>query len=198
MVATISSLVKVAPRQWLISWTGFSVATVGSAASVGGVLGAMSPWRIDGPTLINSLAIAALAVLAAAVDSGLVPLAYPRSGSSVPQGWWRDFGPTKGALAYGAVLGLGISTFVPVISFYWLLMVAFLGGLKVGLAVGVSYGIGRAAPVAVGSVAVLAGMSVGRVSGWPLGAAKPILRQLVGWTVGVSGVALGAVVVVCR
>ena len=167
MVSTIAPLVKVAGRQWLASTAAF-VGACAVAGAAGGLLlgsiGALLPT--DGRT--SSTALAVLAGVAAPLEVGALGR-VPLLAGSVPQSWWVSLGPHRGALAYGGVLGLGITTAVPFVAFYVLMIAALLAGPLAGAFIGCAYGLARALPVPIASLAIWRGADNQKVSDWALG-----------------------------
>ena len=181
MVGTIAPLVKVAKRQWLVSTTLYFGGSVGAgivvmllAAAVGRVLGL--PAEADRLPLVVSIA----AGIGAVVDLRLLPVGVPTLQRSVPQHWWIEYGPSRAALAYGSVLGLGVTTFVPVATFYALLLAAACQGPMNAAAIGATYGFTRALPVLASSTLMALGFDDRMIGRWPLGWPRSFLRRACG------------------
>jgi len=139
MIGTIGSLVEEASdrRRWPLAAGLYTAACLGTAAVLGGALGATgllarglacggigcAAWPSVGAWLIGMLAIAY-----AASDLGLVPLPRPTLAHAVPVWWWRRWSPYAAALAYGGALGLGLTTRIYFGAFYVLCALAILQG----------------------------------------------------------------------
>lgn len=176
MVGTIAPLVQVARRQWLISTGSFVLASIMGGSAVGVLLGVMgNVLPISMPTSAGAWLLAAVAVVLALVELRVLPLKVPTLYRSVPQHWWIRYGPTRAALAYGGILGMGITTFVPLASFYLIPLAAILLGPADGGIIGASYGLGRALPVPLASLAMASGVSPSVVGRWVM---APGRRQL--------------------
>jgi hypothetical protein len=139
MIGTIGSLVEEASdrRRWPLAVGLYAAACTGAAALLGAALGAMGhlarglacdaagcTWfPFGGAWLVGTLAIAY-----AAADLGLVRLPRPTLMHAVPVTWWRRWRPYGAALAYGAALGLGLTTRIHFGAFYVLCALAVLQG----------------------------------------------------------------------
>src|SRR4051812_8190524 len=155
MIATIGSLVEEASdrRRWLLAASLYAAACTGAAALLGAALGAIghfargfacaapscSWFPSAGAWLVGTLAIAY-----AAADLGLIRLPRPTLMHAVPVTWWRRWRPYGAALAYGAALGLGLTTRIHFGAFYVLCALAVLQGDPVrGLLLMGTYGAAR-------------------------------------------------------
>lgn len=160
MISTISPLVQEDRRQWILSTTLFATASAaGGAATFGaaGVAGFIALASFS--PLIRWVLFSAIAFVLVASGLELSKIRLPMNHRSVPRQWWRNWGPNKGALAYGFGLGLGVTTVIPFESFYLLLAWALCATSPVyGLVLGIVYGLSRALPV-VGASAVLVRMN---------------------------------------
>jgi len=139
MIGTIGSLVEEASdrRRWPLAAGLYIAACLGMAALLGAALGAIghlahglvcggagcSWFPLAGACLIGTLAIAY-----AASDLGLIRLPRPTLMHAVPVTWWRLWRPYGAALAYGAALGLGLTTRIHFGAFYVLCALAVLQG----------------------------------------------------------------------
>src|SRR5438552_2517533 len=86
-----------------------------------------------------------LAIAYAFSDSGFFRLPRPRLMKAVPVMWWRWWRPYGGALAYGAALGLGVTTQIQFGAFYILCIWCILkGNLLYGAILIGLYGAARA------------------------------------------------------
>lgn len=166
MVGTIAPLVQRQRRQWIVSATAFSAAGSLSGGLAGTALAVVG--RATQPLHYHSahFVLPIIAVLVALLELRLVPLPLPTIHQSVPQAWWIRFGPTRGSLAYGAVLGLGVTTVIPFAGFYLILVAAFLAGLPGGTVIGFAYGLARTLPVWVASLPMATGRNPVVVGRW--------------------------------
>lgn len=166
MVGTIAPLVQRQRSQWLLSAISFSLASSLSAGLAGTLLAflgtSIQPLRHR--ALLLGISFVALSI--ALVELRLLPLTIPSVHRSVPQAWWVRYGPTQGALAYGAVLGLGVTTVIPFASFYLLLFLIVVLGFPAGILVGLAYGFGRSLPVWLASLAIALGADARGVGEW--------------------------------
>lgn len=165
MVATIGPLVKVAKVRWATSMLLFVTASTMSAMTLGLLLGLVGSLFSHGPST-PSVIVGVFALACALVEVRALPVTVPFCARSVPQSWWRRYGPVYGSVAYGAVLGIGVTTVIPFITFYFVLFAALLagpigGGLLLGL-----YGFARSLPVLIGSAAIALGLDIERVVMW--------------------------------
>lgn len=156
MVGTIGSLVQVAKRQWLVSTGVFLLASMLGGGILGLVLGELG--RFPRSVLAETprfWVVIIFACIAASVDVGILRISVFTRYHSVPQRWWIIYGPVRASIAYGIVLGIGVTTFIPFAGFYVLLTAISLFGLQPALAIGTSYGVGR------GIAVILASLSIG-------------------------------------
>jgi hypothetical protein len=139
MIGTIGSLVEEASdrRRWPLATSLYIVASLGTAALLGAALGAIGHLAHGlicggaGCTWLPPAAawwVGTLAIAYAAADLGLVRLPRPSLMPAVPVAWWRRWRPYGAALAYGAALGLGLTTRIHFGAFYVLCTLAVLGG----------------------------------------------------------------------
>src|SRR2546423_3554082 len=97
-------------RTWRVSSALFAGGAVAAAALVGLMLGAALP--AGGAAAAG--AVAALALLAAAAELGVLRWRLPQVRRQVPERWRERYPQPVAALAYGAGLGLGFATYLPV------------------------------------------------------------------------------------
>ena len=100
-------------RQWL-ALTGFAFGAIGVSALVGAALGAIG--AAVGAEL--SLVVAAIALVAAAREAGLVSFPLPQLRRQVPERWRFALPLPVWSVGYGAGLGAGFLTFQPVATFW--------------------------------------------------------------------------------
>ncbi len=159
MIGTIGSLVQETANRWrwLLSVSLYTIACVSAAVLLGAtlsVLGHLAGSALGRVPLCVWLTPAApwliglLAVGYAASDIGLIALPRPTLMFAVPVAWWRRWSPYKAALAYGAALGLGVTTAITFGSFYVLCAVCILrGDSAYGALLMGAYGAARAAAI---------------------------------------------------
>jgi hypothetical protein len=139
MIATIGSLVEEASdrRRWPLAVSLYAVACTGAAALLGAALGATGhlarglACAAPGCTWFPSAGawlVGTLAIAYAASDLGLIRLPRPTLMHAVPVTWWRRWRPHGAALAYGATLGLGLTTRIHFGAYYVLCALAVLQG----------------------------------------------------------------------
>ncbi len=159
MIATIGSLVQEIStrRRWLFAVTLYVLACSTTAMLLGGSLGAVGALghhlacHIDHCLVAGSsesvgvVIVGVLAVAYAGSDLGLVRLPRPYIMPAVPVTWWRRWRPYGAAVAYGAALGMGITTRIPFGTFYVLCAWCLLSGSAgYGAALLGTYGAARA------------------------------------------------------
>ncbi len=145
MLETFTPAVCGSRKRQIVAQVIFSVAAVTAAAALGLALG------YAGSLLGGRYALyvaAALALLGAAREAGLVRFRIPQSRRQVPEHWRFELPLPVWAGGYGAGLGAGFFTFQP-FSTYW---VACAGALALGKPVPAAlclslYGAGRAAMI---------------------------------------------------
>jgi hypothetical protein len=120
----------------------FAAGAVASAAVLGALLGAAGGALGAGSAVF---AAAALALLAAAREAGVLRLPLPQSRRQVPDRWRAELPLPVWAAGYGAGLGAGVFTYQPVSTFW----VAGAGALVLGRPLPAAacfslYGVGRA------------------------------------------------------
>jgi hypothetical protein len=144
MVETIVPVVN-GTRRWLSSIALFSAGAIGTAATLGLVLGAALPP--GGAAVVAAVAVFAL--VEAAGEAGLVRIPLPQLRRQVPERWRERYPQPLAALFYGAGLGLGFATYLPV-STLIVVAVAVTGllGAGDGAVVLGAFGAGRALALA--------------------------------------------------
>src|SRR5690349_6039802 len=90
---------------------------------------------------------AAIALLAAIADARGLPI-VPQIRRQLPEHWRRVMPMPVAAFLYGALLGLGFTTFVLSFGVWALAGISFaVGDPAAGIAIGLAFGVGRAIPV---------------------------------------------------
>ena len=140
MVETFTPAVCGSRRRQRLALAGFAVGALAASALVGAGLGALG--GLVGGEL--ALAAAALALLAAAREAGLLPLPLPQIRRQVPERWRAELPLPVWSVGYGAGLGAGFLTFQPVATFW----VACAAAVALGRPLAASlcftaYGLGR-------------------------------------------------------
>src|SRR5438309_6485954 len=150
MVETIAPVVH-GTRTWLASIALFTAGAVAAAAATGLLLGAALP---SGGRMPAGL-VAAVALALAAGELGLARVPRLQVRRQVPERWRERFPQPVTALLYGAGLGVGFATYLPVAT---LLAVAAgvlaLAGPMGGAAVLAGFGLGRTIVLAVATARV--------------------------------------------
>ena len=175
MVETIVPVVH-GTRTWLASLALFALAATASAALLGLALGALLPAGGGRAAAV----VALFALLEAAAELGLVRLPLPQLRRQVPQRWRERYPQPLAALLYGAGLGVGFATYLPVAT---LLVVAAgviaLAGPGAGAAVLAAFGLGRGLALAVATARVRSyEQAAGRVERMARLAGRRRLRRL--------------------
>ncbi len=156
MVGTIGSLVQETCHRsrWLLASSLYTIACIALSLLLGAVLGGLGhplmhlmcatsncTWVQKGSALLVGL----LALMYACSDLGFIYLPRPSVMQAVPVTWWRQWNPYKAALAYGAALGLGVTTRIGFGAFYVLCAWCLLqGNLLSGALLMGAYGFARA------------------------------------------------------
>jgi hypothetical protein len=145
MLETFTPAVCGSRKRQIVAHALFAVAAVATAAALGLVLGLAGASLGARQAL---LAAAALALVAAAREAGILRFPLPQSRRQVPERWRFELPLPVWATGYGAGLGAGFFTFQPVSTFW----VACAGALALArpfpAALCLSlYGAGRAAMV---------------------------------------------------
>src|SRR3954464_10424805 len=150
MVETIVPVVH-GTRTWLLSLALFTAGAVTTAGFLGLALGAALP---AGGAAVAA-AVAVFALLEAAAELGLLRLPLPQRRRQVPERWRERYPQPLTALLYGAGLGFGFATYLPVATLPVVAVgVAALGGPASGPAVGAACGLGRGVALAVATARV--------------------------------------------
>jgi hypothetical protein len=109
MVETIVPVVH-GIRSWIVSLIAFASGALLTAAAVGLALGVALPT--GGSTAL--LAAGLVAVVYAIGELGLVRLPWPQLRRQVPERWRERYPQPVTGFLYGAGLGLGFVTYLPV------------------------------------------------------------------------------------
>jgi hypothetical protein len=125
MVETITPAGCGSRRRYRIALALFSAAAVLASAALGALLG-LAGSALDRTVALSVVAV--LALVAAAREMGLIPGPVPGARGQVPERWRRDWPLPAWSLAYGAGLGVGLLTRLPVTTF----LVACAGALALG------------------------------------------------------------------
>jgi hypothetical protein len=142
MVETFTPAVCGSRRRRRLALVGFAAGAVLAAAALGALLGLVGELVGARQALP---AIAALALLAAAREAGLVRLPLPQSRRQVPEAWRFALPLPVWSFGYGAGLGVGVATFQPFATFW----IACAGAVALASPVAAAacfslYGAGRA------------------------------------------------------
>src|SRR6185437_9008521 len=162
MIMTIGSLVQETSnrRRWIIAASLYTTSCAATALLFGAVLGgigALVRQAMCGlfgsltcapsskATSLGTGVVGALAVAYALSDLGYLRLPRPMVMYAVPVTWWRRWRPYGAALAYGAALGVGLTTRIPFGAYYVLCAWCLVqGNVLYGMALLGTYGLARA------------------------------------------------------
>ncbi len=156
MIGTIGSLVQEASNRsrWLLATSLYTVACVSTSLLLGAILGTLGYLmrRIAcGAAICGSVSaigegvVGFMAVAYALSDVGVMHLPRPTLMRAVPVTWWRAWGPYRAAVAYGAALGIGVTTRIAFGTFYILCALCLLrGDIVYGTLLMGTYGAARA------------------------------------------------------
>jgi hypothetical protein len=157
MIRTIGSLVQepLNTNCWFFATSVYTLACISTSILLGtslSGLGMLAHSIIDVidqhvllRTNIEAVVIGGLSIAYALSDFGLFRLPRPTLMNAVPVIWWRWWRPYGGALAYGAALGLGMTTRIHFGAFYILcIWCMFKGNLLYGAILMGLYGAARA------------------------------------------------------
>src|SRR5438105_13126785 len=123
----------------------FTAGLVVGAALLFGALGALGSALAPGRAF--AIVAASLALAAAAADSAGVRV-RPQVRFQVPERWRRTMPLPRALFLYGALLGTGITTFVPAAAAWALLVLCVaLGSPAAAIVVGLGFALGRTLPV---------------------------------------------------
>ncbi|MEW6154834.1 MAG: hypothetical protein AB1673_12715 [Actinomycetota bacterium] len=152
MLASIHPLGERGRRQrWGVTVGSYLVASVASAAALGAALG-LAGAALGAPGRWAALVFVALAVLGAALDTGVGGLHPPTVHRQVNELWLDRYRGWVYGSGFGAQLGLGVVTIVSTSAVYLALAAALLSGSAIGgLAIGTAFGAVRGALVLAGA-----------------------------------------------
>jgi hypothetical protein len=100
-------------RRWLIAVAAFTAGAVAAGAALGWALGSAGAWA-GGGSAHAAWAAAAIVAAYAGREAGLLRLPVPQLRRQVPQRWREVLPLPATAFLYGAGLGVGFVTYVPV------------------------------------------------------------------------------------
>ncbi len=159
MIMTIGSLVQETSnrRRWIIA-SSFYILSCGATALLFGALlggvGALAHRALCGslacspPSAVGGVGSGMVGVIAIAYalsDVGYLRLPRPMVMYAVPVTWWRRWQPYGAALAYGAALGVGLTTRIPFGAYYVLCAWCLVqGNVVYGMVMLGTYGLARA------------------------------------------------------
>ncbi len=138
----------------------FALGALAGALTTFGLLGLLGAAAHTGAGGLGPVLALVIAVVAAVLEASGRRV-FPQVRRQVPEPWRRRLPVGVAAALYGALLGLGFTTFV--MSFaVWALagMSVALGSVRVGLLIGLGFGLGRAVPVV--ALAPLADLELGQ------------------------------------
>ncbi|HET9213320.1 MAG TPA: hypothetical protein VFN93_01085 [Gaiellaceae bacterium] len=115
MLETFTPAVCGSRKRQIVAQSLFAAAAVATAAALGLVLG-LAGALLGAERAV--LAAAALALLAAAREAGLLRVPLPQARRQVPERWRFELPLPVWATGYGAGLGAGVFTFQPVSTFW--------------------------------------------------------------------------------
>jgi hypothetical protein len=145
MLETFTPAVCGSRKRQIVAQALFAATAVATAATLGLALGALGS-ALDARQAV--LAAAALALLAAAREAGIVRFPLPQARRQVPERWRFELPLPVWATGYGAGLGAGFFTYQPVSTFWVACAAALALGRPLPAALCLSlYGVGRAAMV---------------------------------------------------
>jgi hypothetical protein len=152
MVGTILPVVYGRQRIKRIPWllVFYSAASVLGAGLLGSGLGFLGilMWRSSLTSFGEVLPLLGFGTLVfGAAQLKIIPLKFPQRKKQVPHGW-RCHRPTRMVISYGAVLGLGFATRIPVITIYAVGLFCFMRrDLLMAALVFALFGVGRSLPL---------------------------------------------------
>src|SRR5947207_575695 len=100
-------------RRWLIAVAAFAAGAVAAGAALGWALGSAAAWA-GGGGAHAAWAAAAIVAAYAGREAGIIRLPVPQLRRQVPQRWREVLPLPATSFLYGAGLGVGFVTYVPV------------------------------------------------------------------------------------
>jgi hypothetical protein len=149
MVQTLTA-VRGHVRQRLIAIVTFAIGSMLGSAVLGvvlAILGAMTQRAI--PRGVELMLLAGVAFIASLIDLGLISVPRPQRSAQVPSSWRSRWPLTIASFGYGAVLGIGILTFIPFAAFYVVLLAAVVFGYPFAIYIMLGYGVGKGLVTAI-------------------------------------------------
>jgi sulfite exporter TauE/SafE len=151
MVGTIGPIVNGESKSGQLPVTLWvhSLGYVLGSASLGALLGGIGAVLVGSRMLEYIVLITGfLSLILGLRDLALVPVSLPRSRKQVPSNWLVIFPPRITAFLYGAGLGLGVLTYIPLSTLYVAVVWVTLRGSPLTGALGMAFfGLGRALPM---------------------------------------------------
>ncbi len=158
MITTIGSLVQETTNRlrWLLATGLYISGCIGTSLILGAALGWLGyALPITSGGVVNTLARSMVGILAigyALSDMNFVRLPRPYIMFAVPLAWWQRWRPYGAALAYGAALGVGLTTYVLFTGVYFLFAWCFVqGNPAYGAVLMGTYGVARALTILPGT-----------------------------------------------
>jgi hypothetical protein len=134
-------------RRWLSDVVAYTLAGVVTSVLVGGSLGFAGALVLPETDALLGIALA-VALVAIARDSGLLPVPLPQVGRQTQGLWAKGFGGRAAAVLWGLDLGLVFTTWLNLSGAWVLAAVAVLAGQPAfGAMLFVAYWLGRALSV---------------------------------------------------
>lgn len=152
MLGSISPVGEAARGQrWWLTASAYVGASILGGSAVGVLLGAVGAALAQLVALglpARLVALAAVALLGAAIDAGVVRWRWPTWRRQVDEGWLTEYRGWVYGAGFGFQLGTGFATIVPAAVTYTAFAAALLStSVAGGLAVGASFGAVRSLPV---------------------------------------------------
>lgn len=194
MVGTISPVVyrdtNLRQRGWLIAVSIYTLGSVIGGSFVGivlGSLGAVLFLSLRWAQTLFPLILGIVAIAYSLHELHLVTLPHPQRKQQVPSYWRLQFHPYVTAGLFGVLLGTGITTFIPISTFYILgLAIALYGSPVVGLLIFSIYGVARASLLWLFGSQVSSGEMVVTFTEY-MDLTKVIVRQFNGFALAMAG-----------
>ena len=142
MAETVAPVVH-GVRRWLIAVGAFAAGAVAAGAALGWALGSAAAWAGGGSTHA-AWAAAAIVAAYAGREAGILRLPVPQLRRQVPQRWREILPLPATAFLYGAGLGVGFVTYVPVATFAAVVAAIVLADPAAGAVALAAFGAGRA------------------------------------------------------